>query len=389
MGLNPEIRRNLQGYFTKRNGHHQDTLNSKETNNMHKVMIHPAEYHDCSEAINLALSLFPLKIKGKKVLVKPNSINGSEPDQGAVTHPSILETLLKKLEQSMAAEIIVGDNPGAMEYGDNEETFRRNGLMEAAGKYYKNIGSEAIDVEVSSQFFNHLSVSKDVLDADIFISLPKFKTHGLTIISGAIKNSYGILPGAQKGNGHRIAGNPARFHDLIVDVFGRRVPDLFIVGAVMGMEGNGPVSKDLRYIGQVMASDNAVALDATIARMMGLNPANLGFLEYAKKQGYGDYANEAVEIIGNFTIIPDFKLPPSAEGKGRELPPDFKEMTQRLTSMRPSADQNLCLGCGICVEKCPVSALSMINDLPNVTPEECIVCFCCQENCPERAIQLR
>ena len=35
--------------------------------------------------------------------------------------------------------------------------------------------------------------------ADVVISLPKFKTHGLTVITGAIKNSYGILPEAQKG----------------------------------------------------------------------------------------------------------------------------------------------------------------------------------------------
>ena len=63
------------------------------------------------------------------------------------------------------------------------------------------------------------------MDADVIISLPKFKTHGLTVITGAIKNSYGFLPGAQKAKLHKIAGNPERFHEIIVDVFRIKVPD--------------------------------------------------------------------------------------------------------------------------------------------------------------------
>ena len=43
-------------------------------------------------------------------------------------------------------------------------------------------------------FMLEVGVSKEILDANIFISLPKFKTHGLTVMTGAIKNSYGILP---------------------------------------------------------------------------------------------------------------------------------------------------------------------------------------------------
>jgi len=72
------------------------------------------------------------------------------------------------------------------------------------------------------------SLSRAVLDADIIISLPKFKTHGLTVITGAIKNSYGFLPGAQKAKLHMIAGSPERFHELIANIFSLRVPDLFL-----------------------------------------------------------------------------------------------------------------------------------------------------------------
>ncbi|MFH0728434.1 MAG: DUF362 domain-containing protein [Pseudomonadota bacterium] len=57
---------------------------------------------------------------------------------------------------------------------------------------------------------------------------------------------------------HKAAGTPARFHDMIVDVFRIRIPDLlFIVDAVTGMEGNGPASSELRDIGLILASNGS------------------------------------------------------------------------------------------------------------------------------------
>jgi ferredoxin len=210
----------------------------------------------------------------------------------------------------------------------------------------------------------------------------------LTILTGAVKNSYGILPGAQKANGHRLAGNPALFNELIVDVFGIRVPDLFIVDAVVGMEGNGPVSTDLRDIGRILASDNAVALDATIARMMGIRPGDLRFLEIAKERGYGGYDETEIELYGKLIPIPGFKLPPSAEERMRKGPRRPGGGPEDRVSMRPKADDRLCTSCGTCVAECPVSALSMAGGLPVVDPDACIACYCCQENCPEKAIKL-
>ena len=76
---------------------------------------------------------------------------------------------------------------------------------------------------------------KEILEADVFISLPKFKTHGLTVMTGAIKNCYGYLPGAQKARLHKAAGSFERFHEAVVEVFRLRVPDLFLVDAARGL----------------------------------------------------------------------------------------------------------------------------------------------------------
>jgi ferredoxin len=226
------------------------------------------------------------------------------------------------------------------------------------------------------------------LDSDVVISLPKFKTHGLTVVTGAIKNSYGILPGAQKARLHRVAGTPERFQEMLVDVFRIRVPDLFLVDAVVGMEGNGPACQDLRDIGLILASDNAVALDAVIATMMGCDPGRLRFLQKAKKVGLGDFDLSKIEIIGELKPLPGFKLPPLGGEADRQNEP-MQVMIRERIRLRPQADPALCTSCGTCVDQCPASALSLEDSVPRVNPDLCITCFCCQEICPEKAIALQ
>ncbi len=355
---------------------------------MSKVMIHPATYDNVRQAVDRVFELFPIKLQGKKVLIKPNLLRASEAKEGIVTHPAVLRTVVEKVETMGPASIVVGDNPGLFNYGANEASFNQTGLMEAAKGYYLNIGNDSKQVDFNPDFMPAVSVSRIVLEADIIISLPKFKTHGLTVVTGAIKNSYGFLPGAQKAKLHKAAGTPVRFHEMLIEVFRLRVPDLFIVDAVVGMEGNGPASPDLRDIGLVLASDNAVALDAVIATMMGVQPDRLRFLQKAKEAGLGDYEDSSIEIIGELKRLPDFKLPPLG-GEAIFQNQAMQDFIHNRTIARPQADPELCTACGTCVDQCTVSALSMVDNLPQVDADTCITCFCCQEICPEKAITLK
>jgi uncharacterized protein (DUF362 family)/NAD-dependent dihydropyrimidine dehydrogenase PreA subunit len=351
-------------------------------------MIQPASSYDSvGPAVARAFELFPLDLTGKRVLVKPNVLRASEAAEAVTTHPAVLRAVVDRVEAMRPAEIVVGDNPGIFSYGANEEAFRKTGLMEAAKGYYRNIGTDARTVDFNPAFLPSVSVSEAVFDADVIISVPRFKTHGLTVISGAIKNSYGFLPGAQKAKLHRAAGDAERFHEAIVDVFRIRVPDLFIMDAVVGMEGNGPASPDLRHVGLVLAADNAVALDSVVAAMMGCDPGRLRFLQKAKALGLGDHDLTALELVGGLVRIPDFKLPPLG-GEAVLGSQEVQDLMHGRTLLRPKADPELCTGCGTCVEQCPVSALTLENALPQVDVDACIACFCCQELCPEKAITL-
>lgn len=354
---------------------------------MTDVLIHPATYESVRPAVDRAFELFPVTISGKKVLIKPNALRTSAADEAIVTHPAVLQAVVEKVESLNPASIIVGDNPGVVSYGANEECFEKTGLMAAARGHYRNIGNDPVNVDFNPDYMSPVSVSKAIMEADVIISLPRFKTHGLTVISGAIKNSYGFLCGAQKAKLHKIAGSPARFHEVVVDVFKIRVPDLFIMDAVVGMEGNGPASPDLRDIGLILAAGNAVAMDAVVATMMGCDPSSLRFLQKAKADGLGDYDLNTINIIGSLSRIEDFKLPPLG-GEGVTQNPAVQEMLASKIGFRPKVDQSLCTGCGTCVEQCPVSALEMAGDFPEVDAATCITCFCCQEMCPEKAIQL-
>jgi len=355
---------------------------------MSKVMIHPADYDNARRAVDRAFELFPVELQGKNVLIKPNVLRASLPEEGIVTHPAVLRCVVEKVEEMGAFKIVVGDNPGLFNYGANEEAFESTGLMEAALGYYVNIGNDSKEIAFNPDFMPAVSVSRAVLDADIIISLLKFKTHGLTVMTGAIKNSYGFLPGAIKARLHKTAGSAERFHEMLVDVFRLRVPDLFIMDAVVGMEGNGPASPDLRDIGLILASDNAVALDSVVATMMGCDPSGLRFLQKAKQEGLGDYDLRTIEIIGELKLLQGFKLPPSG-GEALLNNEAMQQMMHDRSVLRPQADRELCTACGTCVDQCPVDALTMIDELPEVDVEKCIACFCCQEICPEKAIVLR
>lgn len=355
---------------------------------MARVMIEPADYITVRRAVDRAFDLFPVQVKGKKVMIKPNVLRASEASEGVVTNPAVLQAVVEKVESMGPASLIVGDNPGMFNYGDNEMSFEKTGLFAASKGYYQNIGNDSVQVDFNPDFMSKLGVSRAIMECDTFISLPKFKTHGLTVVTGAIKNSYGILPGAQKAKLHKAASAPARFHEMMVDVFRIRAPDFFIVDAVVGMEGNGPASPDLRDIGLLLASDNAVALDSVMATMMGVDPSLLLFLQKAQGLGLGDYDLSKTEIIGELKVLPDFKLPPLG-GEAIAGNAAVRQFIESRSMLTPTVAPDLCTGCGTCIDQCPMSALSMGEEYPQVDKEACITCFCCQESCPEKAITLK
>ncbi len=54
--------------------------------------------------------------------------------------------------------------------------------------------------------------------------------------------------------------------------------------------------------------------------------------------------------------------------------------------MAVKIDKETCLGCGACVDGCPVSALKMVDGKAECDASFCIDCGACIATCPVQAI---
>jgi len=350
------------------------------------VIIRPAEYGPSLDAaVEEIFALSKIEVAGRKVLVKPNLLSGRAPEKGVTTHPALVAAVLKALEKRAAREIVVGDNSGMTGYGDNERVAAKAGILDVAAKYFRNVGTSPTRVTLHNPYASEVMVSREVLDCDVLVSLPKMKTHTLTTLTCAIKNSYGFLLGAEKARIHRAAKNRGAFARTIVDVWAIRPPDLVICDAVTVMQGNGPSSRDVFHYGYVLASKDSVALDATVGRLMGVEPDEVPTTAEAAARGLGVARKGDIEIDGPFTPIKDFRLP-STIAKTR-----FFNFLARFASglvvSEPHPDTNVCIRCGLCSQHCPMLAIALAP-FPNINRSKCIRCYCCLEFCPYEAMKL-
>jgi len=350
------------------------------------ILILDADYSRMESVVEEILEVFPFPWKGKRVVLKPNILGPYPPEKGITTHPSIINALVKSLKKR-GAICQVGDNPGLNGYAANERCARISGIFHAADGCYVNFAQEAVQISVKSRLLDRLVVSRAVLDADLVVNVPKFKTHVQTKITGAVKNMFGILVGAEKARVHLSAPRPRDFSEALVDIYQVRIPDLTIMDAVVAMEGNGPSGKDLRFVGKVLASRNGLSVDGLMAAMMGLAPKSVDYLEIAGRRNLGEIDPERMAIQGDWSPLKKFRLPLPFISRGWLGAAVNKLYYRPLVKPRLRVQRKLCTQCGICVHHCPAQALSM-EDFPRVDEKKCISCYCCYELCPSQAIEL-
>ncbi len=84
------------------------------------------------------------------------------------------------------------------------------------------------------------------------------------IFTGCVKNFYGIIPGLRKAEYHKLAPFPDEFGHLLGEIY-LLIKDkvrLNIVDGIIGMEGNGPSSGELREMDIIAAGSDGVAVDS-------------------------------------------------------------------------------------------------------------------------------
>jgi len=354
---------------------------------MSKVIISDVQNNEISEIIKNVFEIFGVedKVKDKKVLVKPNILGPFPPERGVTTDPRIISAIVQELKKYRPKEIIVGDNSGSIHF-DPFKIAKITGILDASDGCYNNIAREVVGVKVESKYIDELFISKIIKEADYIINVPKFKTHSLTTITGAIKNMFGIIPGGKKAKLHTFGRTIKGFAELLVDIYQIRIPDLNIMDAIIGMEGVGPTNGQTRVIDKIISSDNGISLDSVMAAMMGLKPYTIELLQVAKERNLGETDISNIIIDGELEVISGFKTPNNgALQKIRKIavPHIFN-----FASVKPIVNPNKCKICKKCIEVCPTSAMNLTNKFPEADRKKCISCFCCDEHCPYGAIIL-
>lgn len=354
---------------------------------MSKVIISDVQNNEISEIIKNVFELFEVedKVKDKKVLVKPNLLGPFPPERGVTTDPRVISAIVQELKKYRPKEIVVGDNSGSIHF-DPFKIAKITGILEASDGCYSNISREVVEVKIESKFIEELFISKIVKEADYVINVPKFKTHSLTTITGAIKNMFGIIPGGKKAQLHTLNRSIYEFAELLVDIYQIRVPDLNIMDAIIGMEGIGPTNGKIRIINKVISSDNGISLDSVMAAMMGLKPDTIELLQIAKKRNLGKIDISNIIIDGELEVISEFKTPNN--GFLQRIRKTVVPHIFNHNKVIPIVDHNKCKICKRCIEVCPVSAMNLTNKFPEADRKKCISCFCCDEHCPYGAIIL-
>lgn len=351
----------------------------------HVLILDAPSYQDVSEPVSRALLELPGDVQGKKVLVKPNILGAHAPEKGVDTHPAIVREVVKQL-QARGAEVWVGDNSGVGGYGANERSAKVSGIMEASSGCYRNIALNGKEINFQSRFCDKLVVSREVLEADLIVSLPRFKTHALTVLTEAVKNTFGYAVGGEKSRLHLRAATFNDFGEAVVDVFQVRPPDLSIMDGIIAMEGYGPNNGQLRKVGKLFVSRDAVALDRVIAEITMAPVEKIPFLKVAGARKLGETDLKRIEIEGKLERIPNFKLPlsPAVAPIGQMV----NRFVYPFIRIRPRVDADLCTACGDCQKACPAGAIE-IDKIARIDKDKCIICYCCNEACTCQAIQIK
>jgi uncharacterized protein (DUF362 family) len=238
---------------------------------------------DFSDVIGRALADLGADVRGRRVLLKPNLVE-YEPGSAINTDPRVIIGAAVAFRRAGAAEVVVGEGPGHRR--DSEYLITRTGLYDHLREHrirFVDLNQDDVKVvPLRSRFtgLDSLSLPVELLRADFVVSMPKLKTHHWAGMTASLKNFFGVVPGVVYGWPKNIL-HMRGIENSILDLNATIRPHLSIVDAVTAMEGDGPIMGRARHAGFIAIGRDLVAVDATCARIIGLDPARMTYLAEA------------------------------------------------------------------------------------------------------------
>ncbi|MDR2585015.1 MAG: DUF362 domain-containing protein [Prevotellaceae bacterium] len=361
------------------------------------VSCRPCPEYDADKIIPLLEEIYsqtqgPL-LEGKTVLLKPNILFDEAPNKAVTTHPVFIEAVIRFLQSQKVSKIFVGDAPAM-----HTASFvpRKSGIWDVCqktGAEWVFFGKKSVTCSLPS---GKVPVTSIVHEVDYFFSLPKLKTHELMGFTGAIKNSFGLIPHLHKARQHAFRRSAAVMASFFIDLNEAILPDYIFMDGIVAMEGPGPGNGHPYPLNLILGSTNPLALDIIATKIIGYHPLEIETNHEGLKRKKWLTSMEEVVVQGihieqhiksDFKIIRKVSLWKMSFGIVMRRIPFLRRLERR-----PVFAENRCIGCKACVEICPVGALFIHPKNRKkvvISNKKCIHCFCCHEVCPNSAIEIK
>ena len=284
-----------------------------------QVAILEALRYDLSlrEIITKGVQLCGLEVRGKTIVLKPNLVE-FDPKGVINTNPLVIEAAIDCFRMLGARRVLIAEGPGHRR--DNEYLLTASGIYAVIKEHrvpYVDLNSDDVrPMRLRSSFttLEQLYLPETLYNADLLVSMPKLKTHHWAGVTLSLKNMFGVVPGSVYGWPKNIL-HWQGIHNSILDINSSLpVRQFAIVDGIIGMEGNGPLQGEAKDSGLLIFGEDLVAVDATAARLMRIEPKKIKYLAEAG-EFLGNVNYENIEQVGenlhrmqkDFRVIEEFQ----------------------------------------------------------------------------------
>jgi uncharacterized protein (DUF362 family) len=251
------------------------------------------------EGFNYFGSIAKYMKSGNTVFIKPNFIRAPRnPSDPPITNPALLYSLCKIIKD-FGAKPVLGDSPA---FGTVQRIIRKcgyDGKMASLGVKIVTLKRLVKVKRVVAGNEKTFVLSKDVVECDSIINVPKLKVHGQMGMTMAIKNIFGCVPGKRKAWRHMSYGdNGDDFARMIVETFAAVAPCFTILDGIVAMQRRGPTGGDPAKVGLLFFSEDGLAIERVVAEILEINQDTLPVFRAATALGIGESRLENIEIVG-------------------------------------------------------------------------------------------
>jgi uncharacterized protein (DUF362 family) len=256
--------------------------------------------HGMVKTLTKGIEQFRLNIYQKSVILKPNLVE-FDPKGVINTHPTVIAAAIESFRALGAREVLIAEGPGHRR--DNEHLLVASGLYQTLKDQhvrYVDLNYDDVRlVKLRSNFTNlqQLYLPQTLHSGDLLVSMPKLKTHHWAGVTLSLKNMFGVVPGSVYGWPKNIL-HWAGIDNSILDINSSLpIPQFAIIDGIVGMEGNGPLQGLAKHAGVLILGNDLVAVDATAARLMRIEPQKIRYLAQAS-EFLGNIVYDRIEQIG-------------------------------------------------------------------------------------------